>query len=256
MGKLISLESFPHISVDCGNYNFLENPKNNTFCVISSLLHVMSTRLPIESVQPTIISFSENHKHPVCYRDSGLIILSANPDLWIQLAYQLAHEMCHRIISHDVVQNLRWLEESICELSSYYFLPQLSKYWRRKKIMNKNTVNNKPYYPEFEKYAKNDQKKAVVLNLSSFSDTPLSNELQSLIDNCEIREKNAYIANSLFPVFDRYPNTWHAIPFLGYLKSNDSFEASLKEWITLSPAETHTGLQRIALLFGVKDLLS
>lgn len=254
MGELISLELFPRISIDCGESDFLKDPKNNTSFVISSLLHVMSTKLPIESVPPTIIAFSENRKNPICYRDSGLIILSANPSKWNQLAYQLAHEMCHRIITNDVVQNLRWLEESICELSSYYFLPQLSKYWRRKGIMWKNPTTNKPYYLEFEKYIKEDRKKAIAIDLSSFSVTPISDELQSLIDDCEIREKNAYIARSLFPIFDRYPNTWHAIPLLGDLKSNSSLEASLREWINLAPTEAHVGLQRIAYLFGVQVL--
>lgn len=256
MGKLISVESFPQISIDCGDYAFLEDPKNNTIFVISSLLHVMSTKLFIEYIQPTIIAFSESRKNPICYRDSGLIILSANPNKWNQLAYQLAHEMCHRVISNEVTKNLRWLEESICELSSYYFLPQLSKYWRRKGIMWKNPATNKPYYPEFEKYAKNDRKKATMIDLPSFSATPIPDELQSLIDDCEIREKNAYIANSLLPIFDRRPNTWRAIPFLGDLKANESLETSLREWITLAPTEARAGLQRIALLFGVQVLLS
>ena len=122
--------------------------------------------------------------------------------------------------------------------------------------MWKNPATNKPYYPEFEKYAKNDRKKATMIDLPSFSATPIPDELQSLIDDCEIREKNAYIANSLLPIFDRRPNTWRAIPFLGDLKANESLEISLREWITLAPTEARAGLQRIALLFGVQVLLS
>lgn len=256
MGKLISVESFPQISVDCGDYDFLENPQNNTHFVISSLLHVMNNKLPIKGVPPTQIVFSENIEKPNCDRNSGFIFLAVNPNTWNQLAYQLAHEMCHRVIPNEVTKNLRWLEESICELSSYYFLPQLSKYWRRKNVNLVYSKTNKPYYPAFEEYVKNDRQKATAVDLPSFSSTPIPNELQSLIDDCEIREKNAYIANSLLPIFDRRSNTWRAIPFLSNLKSNESLETSLREWITLAPTEARAGLQRIALLFGVQVLLS
>lgn len=253
MGKLISLKTFPQISIDCGDYCFLESPQNNTFFVISSLFHVMSGKLPIENVPETIIAFSEERECPICYRESGLIILTSNPNSWCQLTYQLAHEMCHRVIPNDVTKNLRWLEESICELSSYYFLPQLSKHWRRKKFNLVNAKTKKPYYPEFEKYVKNDWQKAVELNLSSFSTYPPSDELQTLINNCELRGRNAYIAKSLLPIFNSHPNTWHSIPLLGVLSPDFPLEASLTEWIDLSPEECHTGLQKIVEIFGTKS---
>lgn len=232
---------------------FLENPKNNTIFVVSSLLHVMSGKFPIESVPSTIISFSENMENPICYRECGLIILTANPNKWNQLTYQLAHEMCHRVIPNEVTQNLRWLEESICEMSSYYFLPRLSKYWRRKRVNLVNAKTRKPYYSEFEKYVKNDWQKATELNLSSFSICPPSDELQTLINNCELREQNAYIAKALLPIFNSYPNTWHAISILGSLSPSLPLEASLTEWIDLSPEECRTGLQKIAEIFGTKS---
>lgn len=63
MGKLIPVNSFPQISLDCGSYEFLENPENNTHFVISSLLHVINTKLSINSVPLTTIAFSENVKN-------------------------------------------------------------------------------------------------------------------------------------------------------------------------------------------------
>lgn len=252
MGKLIQSQFFPQISLDCGNYDFLENPSNITLFVISSLLHVMDNKLPIKSVPQTTIAFSEKSDHPICYRDAGLIILTANPNAWDQLSYQLAHEMCHRIIPNEVVQNLRWLEESICELSSYYFLPQLSKHWRRKKYNLVYKKTNKPYYSAFEKYVENDKQKVVPLELSSFASDSPSDESQLLVANCEIREKNAYIATSLLPIFNMHPNTWRSVPLLASLKSNASLESSLEEWIALSPEESRIGLQKIAQIFGAK----
>ena len=95
-------------------------------------------------------------------------------------------------------------------------------------------------------------KKAIELNLSSFSVIPPSDELQSLIDDCEIREKNAYIATSLLPIFYKYPCTWHAVPLLGTLSPDLSLEASLIEWIELSPEECRIGLRKIAKIFGIE----
>lgn len=256
MEKLIPVESFSQISFDCGNYDFLENPKNNTFFVISSLLHVMDNELPIGSVPSTIISISEDSDCPICYRDSSHIVLTANPHSWSQLAYQLAHEMCHRVIPNEVTQNLRWLEESICELSSYYFLPRLSKFWCSLRISLLNAKTNEPYYPEFEKYVENDRKKAEAFDLSSLAcDTP-SNELKLLINDCELRAKNAYISTCLLPIFNKHPCTWHAIPLLGALGSKLSLRDSLEEWIELSPKECRIGLQKIAHIFGAEVPLS
>lgn len=250
MGKLISLEYFPQISLDCGEDQYLKQTPNNTLYVISSLLHVMSSKLPIKDLPATTIAFSENRNTPICFRNCGLIILSAHPNRWDQFSYQLAHEICHRVIPSDVVKNLRWLEESICELSSYYFLPLLTKNWRRKRIPLVYAKTNKPYYPAFEKYVKNERKKAVPFDLSSFLSQTPSDELQMLINDCEIREKNAYIAVSLLPIFKQYPNTWYSIPLLGNLTASAPLRYSLEEWIKLSPEESRVGLQQIARLFG------
>lgn len=252
MCRLVSVKSFSQILVDCGTYDFLEDPSNGSSFVLSSLLYIMNLKLPIKNVPATTILFSEKMKSPICLRESGLIILNANPSNWSQVAYQLAHEMCHRTIPSEVSQNLRWLEESICELSSYYFLPRLSKYWRRQKVNFVLEKSGLPYYPAFEKYVKNDIEKAIAIDLSSFSAVPPSNELHSLIKDCEIREKNAYIAKILLPIFDKHPDTWHAIPLLGILSPNIPLKASLTEWIELSPVECHVGLKKIAEIFGVK----
>ena len=252
MGLLIPLKSFSQISLDCGDYDFLENPGNDTLFVISSLLHVMNNHLPIESLPSTKIIFLENIERPICQRNAELIILNANPNTWNQLAYQLAHEMCHRTIPCDVIKNLRWLEESICELSSYYFLPRLTKYWRRKKVPLVFKKTQKPYYPAFESYVKYDKKKAEPFDLSSLASDTLSEKLQQLINDCEIREMNAHIANEFLPVFKAHPDTWHAVPYLCQIKSDLTLKESLTEWLALSPEESRTGLRKIAQIFGAE----
>lgn len=251
MGYLLPLKKFTQISVDCGSEEFSKIEGQPFLFVIDSLLHVMSISLPVESSPNVIISFDRSRNFPVCFRQIRTIFLTAPHSQWDRLSYQLSHEMCHMLIAEDVPENLRWLEESICELSSYYFLPKLSKYWRRKKCGFINASTNKPYYPEFESYVKNDSKKATPFDLSTFASINPPSDLIELTGNCELRFKNAHVANCMLPIFNKHPEIWHAVPYLCHITPNLSFQDSLKEWIALSPPESHTGLKKISNLFGL-----
>ena len=111
MGQLTPLKLFPNFSVDFGDNPVATDP---SILVVDSLLHVMNFSLPIHCHSNAVITIQQQRPNPVCYRENNLIILSCD-------AYQLAHEMCHLMIPNDVVPELRWLEESICELSSFFF---------------------------------------------------------------------------------------------------------------------------------------
>lgn len=251
MGYLLSLKIFPQISVDCGSTEISKLKGQPFLFVIDSLLHVMNISLPVESAPNVIIAFDESRERPTCLRQSRLIILTTPHSQWNRLAYQLSHEMCHMLIANDVPENLRWLEESICELSSYYFLSKLSKYWRRKKCNFVSAATKKPYYTEFETYVKNDSRKATPFDLSVFTSDDQSSDLSELIKNCELRNRNAHVANCMLPIFNKHPDTWHAVPYLCYIPPNLSLQDSLKEWIALSPLESRTGLEKISNLFGL-----
>ena len=68
---------------------------------------------------------------------------------------------------------------------------------------------------------------------------------------CYQRSKNRYISLRLLPIFERFPKTWHAIPYLSKVPAQLSFPDSLAKWIELSPMESRNGLQELALVFGV-----
>ena len=68
-------------------------------------------------------------EEPICYRKSQKIFLYADILSFSQAAYQFSHELCHYMIPDTVCQNLGWLEESICETASYYFLKKLTIAW-------------------------------------------------------------------------------------------------------------------------------
>ncbi len=64
------------------------------------------------------------------------------------------------------------------------------------------------------------------------------------LDRCDC------LINLLDSIFKKYPKTWRAIPFLSKIPSGLSLSDSLVKWIELSPIEAHTGLQKMAELFG------
>ena len=250
MGKLTSLKSFPQFSVDFGDNSSSKTITESALFALDSLLYVMNLSLPIQAYPNALIAFSLHHTHPVCYKESNLIILSCDKNKWNQATYQLAHEICHLMISGEVVSELCWLEESICELSSYFFLPKITKYWLRLGRSNNIETTKQNYAPYFESYVIADQEKVEPFDLSLLISDPNASELNSLMNSHDLRKKNAYIAVKLLPIFKKYPKTWRAIPFLSKISSGLSLSDSLTKWIELSPIEAHTGLQKMAELFG------
>lgn len=250
MGKLTNLKSFPHFSVDFGDDSSSKIITDSALFALDSLLYVMNLSLPIQAYPNARIVFSQLHTHPVCYRESNLIILSCDKNKWNQATYQLAHEVCHLMIPDKVTPKLRWLEESICELSSFFFLPELSKFWNRLDV-SLETSDGTLYAPLFEKYALESHAGTTVMDLSLFSTAPEKSELHSLVSDCYQRSKNRYISLRLLPIFERFPATWHAIPYLSRIPNHLPFPDALAKWIELSPTESRNGLQELAIVFGV-----
>lgn len=181
-----------------------------------------------------------------------MIILNSNPSSWSRLAYQLAHEMCHTVIHGKVQQNLRWLEESICELSSYYFLPKLSEYWQNTAI-NLMTADGQLYYPCFKTYVENDVQKAIPFEISQLCKTPKTQLAKKLDSDPYLRDMNSYIANRLLPIFQSHPNTWSAVPLLCNISDTSSLSDALLEWISISAAECRSALIEISNIFGLSE---
>lgn len=250
MGQLISSNFFPQFLFDCNLDSVSRFAANDAVFVLDSVLHVMNISLPINSVPKTIVLFQKSHGHPTCYNNSNLIILSADICSWDQIAYQFTHEMCHRVIPNPISHNLRWLEESICEMASYYFLPKISKYWKRIEI-NKFAQNDELYFPYFASYAEESRRSYSSFDLSQLCALPETEILKQLASNPYIRDKNSYIAGCMLPFFKKHPLTWHAIPYLCNITSGQTLSNSLFEWIKISPLESQIGLNKIAQMFGL-----
>ena len=136
----------------------------------------------------------------------------------------------------------KWLEESICETASYYFLPKLTKYWKRINVQLVDSDDNL-YANLFTTYVVDNSAKAVPFNIFD------QNEILNLENDCYQRGKNAYVANLLIPIFRKHCETWTAIHFLGDISEDLPLRDALKEWIQLSPRQCHNGLKQIYSLF-------
>lgn len=182
---------------------------------------------------------------PICIREKQLILLNTNSTSWCQAAYQFSHELCHYIIPNDVTENLRWLEESICETASYFFLKQLTALWKYNNI-NLETDDGNLYANTFIAYIENEMCKATPFDLRN------PHELTGLKNDCYQREKNKYIANKLLPIFSQYPKTWCAIPLLSSIPSIPSITDALFYWESLLPGSLANGICEIRKLFSTE----
>lgn len=249
-----NLNSFKHFS----NFSLNHNASNLSLyeiqyplVVLDSVAYVFNSFVPITKLPDLQIILDSSRSNPTCFRQLGTIYLSSRPTSWSKIAYQFAHELCHYAIPNNVTPELRWLEESICELSSYYFLPEISKYWEQDGI-NLETADGDLYYPYFTSYVEDDKQKATPFDLS-FIANPNSDDFKQLTHDCYIRDKNSYIAVKLLPIFKEDPKTWLAIPHLCDIKPNQTLYDALMEWISLSPAESHQGLLKIIQLFSAES---
>lgn len=184
--------------------------------------------------------------NPRCDREGKHIFLTSSDKYYSKYVYQFAHEYCHYQLPFSPVQELRWLEESICELASLYTLRQVDKQWE----VVPPYPNWRNFHSNFTKYAENAEKSYESINLD-FSVEP--NEILSYLRREEYdRAKNMYIALKLLPLFYRRPELWHSVPFLCRVNERRTFHLALKEWQQVSPAESRAALAELALIFSIE----
>lgn len=183
--------------------------------------------------------------YPICYREQGIICLTASDRFWCKYSYQFSHEYCHFQIRGEVQPNIRWLEESLCETASYYFLPKVGKLWADTPPYQ----NWKSYAPAFLEYVKDDTQKATPFNINfSQPNNPFLAQLRST--PCD-RSRNAFVALKLLPLFEENPALWNVVPLLVEIPNLCSLYDAMKYWIDVSPVKFKPSLAKIAEVFSL-----
>lgn len=160
---------------------------------------------------------------------------------WCQIAFQLSHEFCHLMIGRPVVNNLRWFEESIAEVSSLFFMSKLANIWESTGILGN------PNYAESLRIYIQNRIDSVPDNIDLSDLFHESNLWNILSSNPYNRTLNRQIAKKMYPVINSNPTLWEIVPLLGSLSPCHSFLQSLKEWKELAGQKHHASLD---LLFG------
>lgn len=209
---------------------------------LDSVVELFNQYFPEKMNRSLVVSLSSSYGCPICFRSEQKIFLDTTTYSWCQAAYQFSHELCHYMIPSDVCSSLRWFEESICELASYFFVPKLTDLWKEKDISFK-TSSGELYANTFVPYIKNDMAKSVPFDIYS------NENIEYLEHNCYEREMNKHIANILLPIFSKTPETWHAIPCLCKIPPNQTLLNSLLDWKNLAPSYSHKGIDAILQVF-------
>lgn len=186
-------------------------------------------------------------RNPWCHREANTIYLNIEDEFWNQLAYQFAHEYCHYCIFRPIIQRFRWFEETLCELSSYFVLNQLSKRWET----SPPDYTWGWYAPNFLSYALRDMQKAKHIETDT---KEFHNEVLGFLEGHEYdRAINAGIAIRMLPIFENVPELWCAVPIIcSYNDETLDFCKFMKKWHDDVPIEFKDEIDKIAEIFAIK----
>jgi len=202
---------------------------NDITTVLNCVIILFEKYFGKEYVESFQVSILPSIGYPVAYRKQNIIFLSAKGLRWSQYVYQFSHELCHMMITGNVPKHLRWFEETICELSSFFFLSLISEQWE-----TNPPEHWRDYAPAFFKYKINVMKKAKELLQSETLSAYITKMLPALSEDPCKRDINALVANNLLPIFVKNPGLWKDVPNLGKIPEDITFSESLKTWKNLS----------------------
>ena len=107
---------------------------SNIVVIIDELIKLMEPYFHKQA--PTFRLINDiRFEHPETASTYDKIHICCMDTSWSQIAYQFSHEFCHLLIGNPVPQKMRWFEESICELSSLFFMEQLAIVWAKSGIL-------------------------------------------------------------------------------------------------------------------------
>lgn len=158
------------------------------------------------------------------------IILSVdNYSYWCQVIYQLSHELTHCFIycnNKDNNKKSKWIEETICEAMSLYYLKYFLNNWNATNL----SKISPDYFKSIEKYLNNILKKEGTNKLSNCNNIQ---ELMILNEHCEEnREDRLNEMKTLYGLIDdasiegllKYKNFIDGNDLLNIQKYKDNYQ--------------------------------
>lgn len=221
-----------------------ENTVAGLVFTLDCVAYLFANVNPAIGTKPLTVTIVKNQDSPICIRESNLILLDCGIFSWAQAAYQFAHELCHYSMPKSVHPKLRWLEESICQTASLFFLCRTDDLWRAMSVPY-ITDTGSIYAHSFSEYARNDAAKAIPFDFTCPS------QISDLEVNCYQREKNRHIANQLLPIFTAYPTLWSAVPSLCQIQEVHTLSSAFDEWLRQVHQGLRSGVLQIRTLFAV-----
>lgn len=183
--------------------------------------HIVNSH-PVLGVLPTC-------GDPQTERPNSIIFLSEKASQCIQYIYQFAHELCHFMVPGDVCQSYRWLEETLCQMMSWYAMKFL--YCSRS---NRTTYLYRGLYAAIPCFIARNQSDRTIIKDMSLSDFVSSN-LAYLRVQCYDRTMNRAIAYEMYPLFLETPSLWRMVPSLHTLTDDMPLKEALTcLWRTLN----------------------
>lgn len=207
------------------------------FCFKSAMSNAFDQEIPEYEIY-----FVPDSSNPYCIRTETpqKIYLVTLPAYYCQFAYQFAHELCHLLIGEGTPEEYGWLEESLCELASLYFMdfidPQLHGF-------------------DLRTYTENIRK-----DIDLFDTTQLFDPGSKISDHLSKyrydRNKNRYIACLLEP-FASDPQFWILFKNISKADPGFTFEELLSflEITASKNSDTHFAASFTSLKAGISAAL-
>lgn len=180
--------------------------------------------------------------------DPFFININTTGNKWAQVAYQIAHELCHVLSNHDKLRKKenQWFHEALCELASIFCLLQMSESWKTMPPYN----NWKDYAPCLDSYAqeflgRSEHKLPETPTLKNW----LNENIEKLKANSCIRGLNAIVAIKLLPLFNAEPKRWESVAYIP--DCNEPFEGFLKKWRSEVPERLRSFVDEVAGAFEI-----
>lgn len=183
--------------------------------------------------------------------------LSSKGAFWAQYVFQYSHELCH------VIQNAQtqgpdealFFYESLAHLASHYVLRSLAVTWKSAPpLPGEGWTGFAPHLQEYSDALATQHQLPAGRTLAAW----YAEQRDSLRTRgaADLRPAYETIALALLPIFERDPDNWEAVTFLGRRRSDLrdkklTFEEVLAEWRLACPARHQPLVERIATEFGV-----